>query len=184
MKRMVWLVLATSLAVAAAACSDSGGDDEAPPATDAPPVTDEAPPADAGDGGLAITEVVFGDDGHVTITNTGGSDASLDGMWLCNRPQYLALSGSLAAGESTEIPASDIPPLGADGGDLGLYTAAEFGSPDAIVDYVAWGGGGGRLTTAVSAGIWPDGDAVAGGGASISAPGGGASAADWVTGSG
>ncbi len=200
MKRAAFLLAV--LLLLGAACGDSNGeggtvttaipptteDAEEPttqataaPTTQATEATEGEGASTGGDGGLAITAVTFGGVGSVTLTNLGSEPVSLDGMWLCNRPQYLALSGELAAGESTDIPAADLPPLNADGGDLGLYTDADFGNADAIVDYVAWGGGGGRLSTAVEAGIWPDGDAVAGGGAGISAPGGGDAAADWAS---
>ena len=44
--------------------------------------------------GFQITAVVFGD--HVALTNNTDADVSLDGWWLCNRPSYVPLSGTLA----------------------------------------------------------------------------------------
>ena len=35
-----------------------------------------------------MTAVGFGDDGFVAITNVGGSDGNLDGLFLCQRPNY------------------------------------------------------------------------------------------------
>lgn len=106
--------------------------------------------------GLQLTEVVFGD--HVTITNNTDQEVSLDGMWLCNRPTYFGLSGSLAPGESIEIAADDLRGIAAGGGEVGFYASRSFGDSSAMTDYVAWGGGGGRESVAVEAGLWTDGD--------------------------
>lgn len=106
--------------------------------------------------GLQLTEVVFGD--HVTITNNTDQEISLDGMWLCNRPTYFGLSGSLAPGESIEISAGDLRGIAAGGGEVGFYISRSFGDASAMTDYVAWGGGGGRESVAVEAGLWADGD--------------------------
>lgn len=109
-------------------------------------------------GGVFVTEVVFGE--HVTLMNTGDAPITLDGMWLCNRPAYLPLSGELGPGETVELLASALGGLAADGGEVGVYTAQDFSNPDAMVDYVAWNGGGGRAQTAAEAGVWTAADAT------------------------
>jgi hypothetical protein len=103
---------------------------------------------------------VFGADGHVTLTNSSGADVSVDGLWLCNRPAYTALTGTIAAGGTLEVAASELGGLGADGGEAALYTAQDFENSEAIVDYVQWGTGGGREGVAVTAGIWDEGGSV------------------------
>ena len=127
-------------------------------------------------GGVEITEVVFGD--HVTLTNTGDVAVAVEGMWLCNRPVYVPLSGSLEPGESVTVSSADLGGLGAGGGEVGLYATRSFADATAMIDYVAWGSGGGRLGVAISAGVWSDGDSAPNDGASI------ARAVDgWVSGS-
>lgn len=166
----------TTLPDATVPATDAPDATDAPQPTDAPVATTTAPAAAGSPADLAITEVVFAE--SATITNLGSGTVSLDGLWVCNRPNYLALSGTLGPGESVQLTSGDIP-VPADGGEVALYSSPDFGSSEAILDYVAWGSGGGRLGVAADAGIWPDGDAVAVSGASISAPAGGASAADW-----
>jgi hypothetical protein len=110
--------------------------------------------------GLQLSAVVFGDSGHVTLTNTSDSEVTLDGLWLCNRPAYVELSGSLAPGESTDVPASDLADLAVEGGEAALYSSDSFDSADDMIDYVQWGTGGGRGEVAVAAGLWPEGVTV------------------------
>lgn len=102
--------------------------------------------------GLAITSVVFGD--SVVVTNNTNADVDLTGWWLCNRPAYVELVGTLSPGESIEINAVDLGGLSADDGEVGLYNARDFGNSGAMQDYVAWGSGGGRESVAVGAGLW------------------------------
>jgi hypothetical protein len=182
MKR--WLLLLAVLALVAAACGDSDEGDAAPTTEAAtaetgapePDITEE--PAAAGSvTDLAITEVAF--DGQITITNLGDGVVSVDGLWLCNRPSYLPLpTAAIAPGESLQISSGDLG-LTDSGGEVALYSSDSFGDSSAILDYVAWGSGGGRGSVAADAGLWPAGETVATGGASISAPNGGAGAADW-----
>jgi hypothetical protein len=198
MKR--WLIALVVLGLVAAACGSDDGDGDSttaapaavattaapdapaatdPPAETQPPAATEAP-APAAEGtvaDLAITEVVFGE--HVTITNLGDSTVNIDGLWLCNRPSYTEISVNLAPGESQIVDAGKVGGLGAGGGEVALYTSSDFGDSGSMVDYVSWGGAGGRASVATGAGIWPDGDTVATDGAGISAPSGGESSTDW-----
>jgi hypothetical protein len=202
MKR--WLIALVVLVLVAAACGSDDGDGDTttaapaaaattaapdapaatePPAETQPPAATEAPAdtaAPAAEGtlaDLAITEVVFGD--HVTITNLGGGTVNIDALWLCNRPSYTEIAVNLAPGESQTIDAGKVGGLGANGGEVGLYSSSDFGDSGSMVDYVSWGGAGGRASVATGAGIWPDGDTVATDGAGISAPNGGESSTDW-----
>ncbi len=196
MKR--WFSLLAVLALVAAACG--GGDDgesattqpaptttqPAPTTTQPAPTTTQPapttttttqPPATGSTADLAITEIVFGD--HFTITNLGGAPVDVGGLWVCNRPAYVSLTAEvLAPGESVQVAASKIS-LPEGGGEVALYSSNNFDDSSAILDYVSWGSGGGRATEAADAGHWPAGETVTVSGASISAPAGGASPADW-----
>jgi hypothetical protein len=184
-RRSTYLILVVAaFALFAAACgSDSGADttttsatatteasttseaptttttSEATTTTEAVTTTSTAPGAAA----LAISEIGFGSAGYVEITNIGDSVATLDGLWLCQQPSYHELSGSLDPGESIRIDAADsrYGDLDAGAGAMGLYISADFGSPDAIIGYVAWGPSGhGRLNVAISAGVWTEDSSV------------------------
>lgn len=182
MKRLL-VVIAVSALAATACSSDNNSDGDlaavdetiAEDAGTQEPDIDEPAFASGGTADLAITEVVFDD--HLTITNLGADAVSVDGLWLCNRPNYVPMPTALIApGESIDI--SDLS-ISVGGGEVALYTSNSFDDSSAMLDYVAWGGGGGRASVAVDAGLWPDGDTVDAGSASISAPSGGSSAADW-----
>lgn len=177
MKR--WFAVLAVLTMVAAGCGSDGSEDDSLPeeTSDAADAEADASRAEGAATDLAITEVVFGD--HVTITNVGDAMVSVDEMWLCNRPSYTPISVSLAPGESQTIDAASLGGLAEGGGEAALYTSNSFGDSAAIVDYVSWGGGGGRGSVASGAGIWTDGDSVDAGGAGISAPSGGDSSADW-----
>lgn len=179
-RRAVWLVL---VVLVLAGCDAALGDRRVLPPTFTRPVpTIVTVPTEAG-GRPAITEVVFGQEGTVTITNLGMDRVDLDPWWLCSRNECFRMSGDLPPGWSKEVPHNEIHPLFAAGGDLALFRNEDFDDPADLVDYVAWGRGDDRMGLAVSAGVWPDGDAVpAPGSLAIRAPGGAASAADWAIG--
>jgi hypothetical protein len=186
------ILLVVSLALVAAAC---GSDSEADTTTTTAAATTEATTApevttttgaaatttepatttteetvDPPSATFAISEVGFGSAGYVEITNISDAAASLDGLWLCQQPSYHELSGTLEPGESLRLDAADsrYGSLKADGGAMGLYTSAEFGSPDAIIGYVAWGPSGhGRLGVAINAGVWTEDSSVDATGAAL-----------------
>lgn len=172
----VLLALAVALALLAASCGSDDSTETADPSTDAADPTDapaaptdapaaptDAPaaPTDApeaptevpaaADQGLVVTAVDI-DAGVVTITNTGTTDIDLSGHQLCNRPTYVPLPDEvLAAGESMDF---GLGLMSADGGEVGLYTSSDFGNSDALISYVTWGSGGGRLSVAAEGGDW------------------------------
>ena len=140
--------------------------------------TTGTPPSD---GGLVIREIGFDTDfqsGWVLIHNTGTQPVSLGGYFLCQRPSYFGLPSVEIAPDGilwvAPLDAGDLgdtsPSIGAggqigginsSGGEMGLYSASDFGSSDAIVSYVEWGSTGhGRSSVAVGAGIWGEGDFV------------------------
>lgn len=162
------------LALLAAACGgDDGGDDGGdttdsgePQATEAvqtssttsttAPVPQGAVPL----GGLQIVGVQFGDGGFVRVQNRGSADANVNGVYICQFPQYTDLGtvvarGVIAVGETVEIPASAVGGLSDQGGEAALYANNDdFGSPDNILAYVQWGAGGARAAVATAANIW------------------------------
>ncbi len=169
-----FLALVAAITMIAAACG--GGSDEASspgespaatavtttatPTTTTPPTTVPVPEGGTTIQGLHIDRVVFGTDGFVEISNSGDSDVSLDGLWLCQFPNYLPLSGTIAAGDVLQIEALGVGGLSSSGGEAALYSAREFDSAKAILDYVGWGTGGKRGEVAAQAGIWPQGVTV------------------------
>ena len=123
-----------------------------------------------------IASVTFGAGPMVVIYNIGDEGGSLAGHWLCQRPSYAALPEvTLEPGEGIAISLGGnvfLPPPGiqaaddvlnvggfsATSGELALYSSNAFGSSDAIVSYVEWGGADhGRSSVAVGAGIWEAG---------------------------
>ncbi|NQV08194.1 hypothetical protein HQ535_16805 [bacterium] len=131
--------------------------------------------------GLVIRQIGFDTDfqsGWVLIHNTGTAPVSLAGYFLCQRPSYFGLPDVEIAPDGilwvAPIDAGDLvdtsPSIGAGGqigainsssGEMGLYSASDFGSSDAIVSYVEWGNTGhGRSSVAVGAGIWGEGEFV------------------------
>lgn len=113
---------------------------------------------------LAITAVDFGV-GAVTITNSGAADASLDGLWLCNFPDYQPLTGAIAAGDTLQVEFG----VAAASGEAGLYSSSSFTDSNAMVSYVEWGDGTHeRSSVAVVAGVW-DGIPLPGGGDGLAA---------------
>ncbi|MFQ5557446.1 MAG: hypothetical protein ACE5GB_08080 [Acidimicrobiales bacterium] len=132
------------------AAADTGGSDDAT-TTAAPTTTAAIPEGGSPLDGVHVTRVVFGAEGSVTLTNTGDEQVVLDGLWLCNRPSYSPLGGTLGAGETIEISAGVLGDLPADGGEVALYTSNSFGDSSALIDYVEWGSGGGRESVAVGA---------------------------------
>lgn len=185
MKRFVLL---GALALVAAAC---GGSDDPTTTTAADQTTTAAPEettttsASEGGAAFAVTEVVFGDQGYVAITNIGDVAGNLEGLQLCQRPTYFGIpSQELAPGETLYVTATTVVGLDVDGpvidaggrfgslnassGEIGLYLNRAFGSSDSIVSYVEWGSTGHpRSGVAVGAGIWGDGDFVDAGGAAL-----------------
>lgn len=143
--------LFAALVLVLAACG--GTADTTTTAADGATTTAPGIAASAGNA-LVITSVDF-DAGVVVITNTGDTPYDLTGHQLCNRPTYVALRAqTLAPGETIEVPTADLG-LSPDSGEVGLYTARDFGNPDAIIRYVQWGEGDhGRAATAVEAGVW------------------------------
>ena len=110
---------------------------------------------------LAINELST--TGEIEIINTSNDVIDVSSFWLCDRPSYEQIgnldvvcgSTALEPGQTVTITSNAINISGS-GDELALYTNTNFGSSDAIVDYVIWGDrtGSTREPVAVSAGIW------------------------------
>ena len=191
-----WMATAAFVALAAAGCGSDAAETTRPAPTNAQAsvttsettqaapdttVTTSEPPDVSEEGSatdLAVTEVVFGE--HVTITNLGGGSVNVDGLWLCNRPFYTPMPAVvIGPGVSLDVPAAELGDMPTLGGEAALYISDDFESAEAMLDYVAWGRGGGRTRAAVERGLWPEGDLVAPVGSSIVSPRGGSSSDDW-----
>ena len=171
-------VLLLVLALVAVACGDdSGGDEDADPdpvpadetttttTTTLPGTTQPVPDDAEALVDLSISAVEFGEAGFVTITNLGADDADLNGINICQFPNYMDLGtivdgGVIAAGDSIQVAAANWGGLDAASGEAALYNGTSFDSAEAILAYVQWGAGGAqRASVAVEAGIWPSVDA-------------------------
>jgi hypothetical protein len=111
----------------------------------------------------------------IALANLGKGNAFLTEWSLCVGPScarlanltippqswvvaHLGVSGTNMA---TDVYVS-LPRLNRSGDELALYSSNRFEDPASMVDYVRWGTGrsGGRLSLAVSAGLWASGDTV------------------------
>lgn len=170
--RRLFALLAV-LAIVAASCSDDSSSDDVEPLPDdevttttttIPGTTQPIPDEGVALVDLQISSVAFGDTGSVTIVNNGDEDVDLNGIFLCQWPNYLDLGGIvdggvLAAGASTDVAAQRWGGLDRASGEAALYTGQAFADAEAILAYVQWGEGGHqRASTAAEAGIWPSAD--------------------------
>lgn len=128
-----------------------------------------------GDAQFVIGDVVFGETGSIEVGNLGPDAGDLSSYWLAVHPYYLELPSTILAPGTSLVVSVDVaadpglvvaaagllPPLGASSGEVGLYRLGDFGDPDAMVDYVAWGSTNQvRFATAVAAGLWPEDQVV------------------------
>lgn len=140
--------------------------------------------AEMGSSQFYISEVVFGPDGYVTVTNGSDDPADPAGMQLCQFPAYPDLpSGEIPGGGSVQVPGSDLGGLEGASGEAALYLSPEYENPDAIAGYVQWGSADHkRSDPAIDAGLWEAGSFVeADGSARMETSGPGAmSATGWT----
>lgn len=171
LRRLISVAMVAAAVVLATACGDDSGGGAEPATQESPDAADTVtsssstttaaiPEGGVSVDGVQLSAVVFGADGAVTVTNTGSDEVTLDGFWVCNFPAYVPLTGTLAPDESADVAAADLGGLAVEGGEAALYSSDAFDSPDAMIDYVQWGAGGGRGDVAAAAGLWPDGVTV------------------------
>ncbi len=139
--------------------------------------TTTLPPDAAPD--FAISQIVFGDDSFVVITNWGDAGGSLDGYWLSQAATVQALPDiTLEPSEQAVLGTGTAPPpdlagmaavfhlgrsvglVDPDSGELSLHNNDQFDDPASLVGYVSWGEGPhARTEQAIAAGLW-DGEPV------------------------
>ncbi len=117
---------------------------------------------------LVLDAVVFEGAPMVVLRNAGDEPYDISGHFLCNRPSYMALPDAIIEpGDVLEVDATELA-LDPANGEVGLYTTSSYDDPDAMLRYVQWGEAEhGRTETAVAAGLWPSGEAIGNGGASL-----------------
>jgi len=131
-----------------------------------------ADPARAVGGGRLVLSEVDPINNTIEIYNGTGAAVDLSTYWFCARRSYRQLNNSFnVVNGSLIIPdrgyvvlQSDTYDLNDSSSDLGLYTTNTFGDPNAMVDFVQWGGASGfvnRETEAVTAGLWNAGEFTA-----------------------
>lgn len=171
MKRtLIALFLGVFFIVAGACTGQSSAD--APSAT--PSSVAVAPARDSLQTGrfLAIREVGLGPDGYVALANYTDSRANLDGLFLCQGVQCVALPDVVVPAEETARVAvgdtADLEGIVVDGtglgelrpsdGEVGLYASGDLDNPGAMLLYYQWGSTPHELTqTAIEAGLWVEG---------------------------
>lgn len=188
--RYVTFALVLLLAACSGGTADSDSDD-APILESTPPSPTATTPSDSVETGeeattstvvvtsnaqFVIGNVVFGDLGSIEVGNLGPDAGDLTGHWLARPPFYLELPSTiLEAGKSLVISVAEdadpnlvvpaaglIAPLSAGSGEIGLYASGDFGNPQFMVDYVAWGSTDQtRFAVAVDAGLWPEDEIIA-----------------------
>jgi hypothetical protein len=122
---------------------------------------------------LAITEIVFGSEGAVILTNYGVDAVDLGGAWLGQGLSFVQFAPTvLGAGQSLVVSMGDDLDSGVstDGyvdigtavgsleyvaGEAALFRNGTFDDPGALISYVQWGAAEGRHAgTAGNAGLW------------------------------
>ena len=129
--RSIRLGMTTWLLVLALLFAGCGGDDsdesgepaesqatETTPTSSTTSTTVPIPQEAVALGELQIIGVEFGDGGFVRIQNRGSADANVNGIYICQFPQYTDLGtvvtgGAIAAGATVEVPASAVGGLSA-----------------------------------------------------------------------
>ncbi len=106
---------------------------------------------------------------QITLKNFGNAAMDISGFFICNRITYAPIS-DLTMDDLTLDPNETIilnRPLDDTSSDVGLYANNNnFGSADNMIDFMQYGedlGGSGRVSVAVTRGIWTAGEFVSGG---------------------
>jgi len=103
--------------------------------------TDAGPPGALHCGGSALIIAAVDPGSWITLFNPTAAPIALTGYQLCQQPSYVAITGSVPANGSLDVP---WPATFADtnaGGEVALYSSGSFASAAAQVDFVCWGTG-------------------------------------------
>lgn len=122
---------------------------------------------------FVLSEVVFGENGYIVVTNVGGATGNLGGFALCQRPAYYQFDSIdvepfasvwVAMDDGSSLTNASVTIVGSNGalgrlnpgsGEMALYRSSEFSSSAEILSYVEWGvSGHGRSSVAIEAGLW------------------------------
>ncbi len=112
---------------------------------------------------ILITEFQHVGTDQIEFINTGEEPVDISNWQLCHRLTYAPLNSlTVVSGSLTIQPGEFLVVSGFNlndqSGDIGLYSSASFGNPDAMQHFVQYGAGGiGRESVAVTKGIWTAG---------------------------
>jgi len=128
------MALVAALSILVAAC---GGDD---------------------DGALSDLQLVGVDFelNSIILANQGADEVRTEGLWVYQNGESSEFNVFIIE-PRTEILFSvrDVGGVNPSGGEIALYDSDSFSNPDAVLEYVAWGGSGhDRLDVAIEAGRW------------------------------
>lgn len=176
------VLIAVVLFLVLASCSDGDGDDQAAPDTTSASGSDTVESATeegavqrqpvGASSYFSINEVGLGPDGYVSLTNFTEVPVTTDGLYLCQRPAYVALPDvTVEPGETVRVTVGDgdglenvimteaaLGDLRPEDGEIALYTSDSFSDPAAMIVYLEWGSTPhGRTDVAIEAGLWPEG---------------------------
>lgn len=109
-------------------------------------------------GDLQIVGIDYELDSMV-ITNAGPSDVSTEGLWVYQTGDMAEFNIFTIEPRATILfSLRDVGGAEISGGEVALFSSVSFSSPEAMVDYVAWGSSGHeKASLASEAGLWgPD----------------------------
>ncbi|HJN93745.1 MAG TPA: lamin tail domain-containing protein, partial [Dehalococcoidia bacterium] len=135
-----------------------------------PEAPEEEPAGLVMEASIVIKEVLLlAEEGSLLLANVSAETVAMQGWFLCKRPDYWPIPNTelapgqeiriwVSSGDDTEtdlFAARGYGTLGSSG-EVALYSSGSFGDPSAMVAYVGWGNGGGRISEARQAGLWGD----------------------------
>lgn len=140
----------------------SCGDDDSAMTPQPTPDPDDNNPAEIA---LRISEVDT-DNNTITLKNFGEESVDATSFWICILRAYQPLSdigsaSDLVIGSDETIVLTTN--LNGGSSDIGLYQSSLFGEASAMLDFMQYGqdvGASGRVSVAVTKGIWSNGDFV------------------------
>jgi len=138
-----------------------------------------------------VLNEIYPNSNQIELKNIGNSSTNVGSYWFCNFPSYTQVQNATIVSGSLDMAPGDIllvetsVSFNATDAEMGLYTSSNFGSSNAMIDYVEWGSTGHtRSSVAVAAGIWTTGDfhPVFANTESLAYDGEGDSSTDWTAG--
>lgn len=151
------IILPTLLFLSLLSC----GDDDSSTNPQPTPDPDDNTPAEIA---LRISEVDT-DNNTITLKNFGEESVDASSFWICILRAYQPISDISASDLVLDSDETVVLTTNLDGGssDIGLYQSSQFGVASAMLDFMQYGqdvGASGRVSVAVTKGIWSNGDFV------------------------